>query len=76
MEALRRLIATSLFSLARFLDTNFYYFCTVGALLAVFNFFFVKDYDKLLFKAAKEGQLKETREALTNMAEVRLRATV
>jgi hypothetical protein len=75
MEAFRTFIASSIYTLARFLDHNFYYFCTVGVLLAVFNYFFIKDYDKLLFKAAKDGKLQEAIDALANLAEVRLEST-
>jgi ankyrin repeat protein len=70
MNSLKRIVGTSILSLARFLDAYFYYIVTIFAGLAAFNYFFVKNYDKELFEAAKDGNIKRLKEALRNDADV------
>lgn len=64
MDGFKRFVGTSILALARFLDAYFYHIAVAMVGLGVFNYFFVKNWDKELFKAAKEGKIKDLKEAL------------
>lgn len=70
MDGFKRFVGTSILALARFLDAYFYYIATAMVGLGAFNYFFVKNYDKELFHAAKEGKIKELKDALRNDGDV------
>lgn len=72
MDSAKRLFATSVLGLARWLDTYFYQVATVFVALGLYNHFFVKNWDKILFKACKDGNLKDLQDALRNDADVNL----
>ena len=70
MDSFKRFVGTSILSLARFLDTYFYHIAITLGCLGVFNYFFIKNYDQILLKAAKEGNIKDVKEALRYDADV------
>jgi ankyrin repeat protein len=70
MDSFKRLFGTSVLALARFLDAHFYQIALVFGGLAVFNYFFIKNYDKILLESAKKGIVKDVKDALRNEADV------
>lgn len=72
MDAVKRLFAGSVLGLARWLDTYFYQVALAFAALGLYNYFFVKNWDKVLFVACKDGNIRELQEALLNGADINL----
>jgi ankyrin repeat protein len=72
MESVKRFIGTNVLFLAQFLDDYFYHIAVLLGVLGIFNYVFVKNYDKELFAAAKVGNVSKLREALRNYADVNL----
>lgn len=70
MNSVKRFIATTVLSLARFLDTYFWQLAVTFTALAVYNFFFIKNYDKILFESARDGKITELKDALKNDGDV------
>lgn len=54
-----QLFAQFIIRIANYIDKWFYYFVAVAVVSYGYNFFFVKDWDKLLFIACRDGKLKE-----------------
>lgn len=74
MESVKRSIAVTAFSLARYLDVYFYHLVISCALLIVYNVFIRKDWDKILFKAASDGNIGLMAGALQHSADVNFHA--
>ena len=72
MDTLKRFVGIFVFRLASFLDTYFYHIAALVTLLGLFNYFFIKNYDKILFVAAKDGNIKDLKDALVNDADVNI----
>jgi ankyrin repeat protein len=70
MEAVKRFIGSSILSLARFIDTYFVQLAAVFIALAIYNYFFIKNYDKILLESARDGKIKELKDALRNGGDV------
>lgn len=65
-----QIFARTVLQVAHFIDRWFYYFLAVGLSLYVYNYFFIKDWDKLLYIACRDGKLKDVDEALQHKANV------
>ena len=72
MDSAKRVFATGVLGLARWLDTYFFQIAAVFAALGLYNYLYVKNWDKLLFKACKDGKLQDVQDALRNDADVNL----
>lgn len=70
MDVVKRFIGLSILSLARWLDTYFYYVAFAFTALGLYNYFYVKNWDTILFNACKDGNIKVLKEALVNEADV------
>jgi ankyrin repeat protein len=70
MDSFKRVVGTSILALARFLDAHFYQIAAVFVGLAIFNYFFIKNYDKILLESARKGVVKDVKDALRNEADV------
>lgn len=70
MDAFKRFVGSNILALARFLDNNFWQIVIILTGLALLNYFFVKNYDKILFESARDGKIKEMKDALKNGADV------
>ena len=72
MDAFKRVVGVTVLTLAKFLDTYFYQIAAVFGAIGLFNYFFVKNWDKELFNAAKEGKIVDLKLALANDADVNI----
>lgn len=70
MDTIKYAIASTVYTLAQFLDKYFYYILTSFILLALYNTFIYKDWDALLFKAANDGNIPALEEAIKNDGDV------
>ena len=62
--------ARTVLRVAHFIDRWFYYFLAVALGTFLYNTFFLKDWDKLLYAASRDGNLKGVDEALQNKANI------
>lgn len=65
-----QVFARTVLQVAHFIDRWFYYFLAVAIGTYVYNNYFVKDWDKLLYTACRDGKLKDVEEALQNKANI------